>query len=57
MSAIALEELKKLPHLEVSALDGKTVNLMPLWMERTGPDSWVAPATVACLSGFWIVLT
>lgn len=31
MSAIALEEFKKLPYLDVSALDGRTVNLMPLW--------------------------
>lgn len=31
MGAIALEELKKLPYLDVSALDGRTVNLMPLW--------------------------
>jgi hypothetical protein len=31
MSAIAFEELKKLPYLDLSALDGRTVNLMPLW--------------------------
>jgi hypothetical protein len=31
MNAIAFEELKKLPYLDVSALDGRTVQLMPLW--------------------------
>ena len=31
MAGIALEELKKLSYLDVSALDGRTVNLMPLW--------------------------
>ncbi len=31
MVAIALEELKRLPYLDVSALDGRTVKLMPLW--------------------------
>jgi hypothetical protein len=31
MSAIAIEELKKLPYLDVSALDGRIVRLMPLW--------------------------
>jgi hypothetical protein len=31
MSAITFEELKKLPYLDVSALDGRTVKLMPLW--------------------------
>jgi len=31
MSVIALEKLKKLPCLDVSALNGKTVNLMSLW--------------------------
>jgi hypothetical protein len=31
MNAIAFEELKKLPYLDVSALDGRTVKLMPLW--------------------------
>jgi hypothetical protein len=31
MSAIALEQLKKLPYLDVSAVGGRTVKLMPLW--------------------------
>jgi hypothetical protein len=31
MSTIAFEELQKLPYLDLSALDGRTVNLMPLW--------------------------
>ena len=31
MSAITFEELNKLPYLDTSALDGRTVNLMPLW--------------------------
>jgi hypothetical protein len=31
MGAITVEELKKLPYLDMSALDGRTVNLMPLW--------------------------
>lgn len=31
MNAIVFEELKKLPYLDVSVLDGRTVNLMPLW--------------------------
>ena len=31
MSAITFDELKKLPYLDTSALDGRTVNLMPLW--------------------------
>lgn len=36
MSTIAYDELKKLPYLNASALDGRTVNLMPLW----GGASW-----------------
>ena len=28
---ISIEELKKLPYLDISALDGRTVQLMPLW--------------------------
>ena len=31
MAGISVEELKKLPYLDVSALDDRTVNLMPLW--------------------------
>jgi hypothetical protein len=31
MSALAFEELKKLPYLDLSALDDRTVKLMPLW--------------------------
>ena len=31
MSAVTFEELKKLPYLDLSALDGRTVKLMPLW--------------------------
>src|ERR1700722_11103885 len=31
MNAVAVEELKKVPYLDVSALDGRTVNLMPMW--------------------------
>lgn len=31
MDAVAVEELNKLPYLDVSALDGRTVNLMPMW--------------------------
>ena len=34
MSAITLEELKKLPYVDVSALDDRTVKLMPLWDGR-----------------------
>jgi len=34
MSAIAFEELKKLPYVDVSALDDRTVKLMPLWDGR-----------------------
>ena len=31
MCAVALEELKKLPYLDLSAIDGRSVKLMPLW--------------------------
>jgi hypothetical protein len=31
MSEIVFEELKKLPYLDMSALDDRTVKLMPLW--------------------------
>ena len=28
---LTFDELKKLPYLDLSALDGRTVQLMPLW--------------------------
>jgi hypothetical protein len=28
---LTIDELKKLPYLDLSALDGRTVQLMPLW--------------------------
>jgi hypothetical protein len=40
MSGITIEELKKLPYLDVSALDGRTVNLMPLW-DGTDWHMWI----------------
>jgi hypothetical protein len=33
---LTIDELKKLPYLDLSALDGRTVQLMPLW----GGTSW-----------------
>lgn len=40
MRTIAFEELKKLPYLDVSALDGRTVNIMPLW-DGTDWHMWI----------------